>query len=236
MEVRSRHGGTNSNPLVRSDTPRINALGWLPARATLAGILSTLFAMGCGDGPTDSDEPLQIATVVVTSPIDTIFVRGRSVQLSAVARDASGTTLSGVQFTWVSSDTRVASVDASGLVNALQAGSATITATAQDGGNQTVSGSLRARVVATNLPGIEQLLNDPFGQQLVMHTTSSKQATIQNALNTCSGGTAEGNVVAIMECLEAARGEIGSATDPSDRALLAVLALYLDQIERFLAL
>lgn len=49
--------------------------------------------------------------------------------LTATARDANGGPLSGATFTWASSNTRVATVDASGLVTAVGNGTARITAT-----------------------------------------------------------------------------------------------------------
>jgi uncharacterized protein YjdB len=53
---------------------------------------------------------------------------GSTVQLSAQALDAAGNPLSGVAFSWSSSDGGVASVNGSGLVNAKKEGAVTITA------------------------------------------------------------------------------------------------------------
>ena len=56
---------------------------------------------------------------------------GQSVQLVATAKDAGGNTLTGRTTTWTSSSACVASVSSSGLVGAVSAGSATITATVE---------------------------------------------------------------------------------------------------------
>ena len=96
-----------------------------------------------------------LATVSVSAPAVPVSVTvspstgsvavGATLNLSAQAFDANGRVVAGVQFSWSSSDQSVATVDASGLVTGVAAGSATITAST--GG---VSGS--AAVTVTN-PG-----------------------------------------------------------------------------------
>jgi plastocyanin/uncharacterized protein YjdB len=71
-------------------------------------------------------------------PVATITVSGASAlnsiddtaQLTAVARDSGGTVLTGVAFTWSTTDATIASVDTNGLVTAKGNGTATITASA----------------------------------------------------------------------------------------------------------
>jgi hypothetical protein len=53
---------------------------------------------------------------------------GYTIHLTPVATDAAGNEVSGVLFTWVSSDTTVATVSSNGLVTAVGTGTATITA------------------------------------------------------------------------------------------------------------
>jgi uncharacterized protein YjdB len=72
--------------------------------------------------------PASIATVAVTPAAATLAV-GATVALSAVARDATGTTLSGRVIAWSSSDTTRATVSTAGLVTARAVGTATIRAT-----------------------------------------------------------------------------------------------------------
>src|SRR5205809_837432 len=80
------------------------------------------------------------ATIVVPSaPVAAVTVApasagvavGGTVQLAAGPKDASGNTLSGRVVTWASNTVAVASVNGSGLVKGLVAGSATITATSE---------------------------------------------------------------------------------------------------------
>lgn len=197
-------------------------------------ILAALSATGCGDGATElQDEPTgpQVATVEVTSPVDTLLVLGHTVQMSASAQDATGATISGVQFSWTSSNPQVAAVSSTGVVTAASTGSATITATAG-----TVDGILGVRVVATDLPAISALLDDPFAHGLVDNLTSGTRLPVQDALDRCASGTEAGNVVTIIECVEAVRGETGSAAEATNRALLTILVFYMEAIERLLNL
>jgi uncharacterized protein YjdB len=56
---------------------------------------------------------------------------GQTSQATAVTRDANGNTLTGRTVTWTSSNTSVATVNSSGLVTTLAAGSTTITGTSE---------------------------------------------------------------------------------------------------------
>ena len=71
-----------------------------------------------------------VATVQVSPPQSNLFV-GRTLQVTASARDASGAALTGRAVTWSSSDPTVATITATGLVTAVAAGSVTITATVE---------------------------------------------------------------------------------------------------------
>jgi len=68
------------------------------------------------------------ASVVVTPATASLSAIGATQALAAVAKDANNNPLTGPAFTWTSSDTRVATVDASGTVTAVGNGTARITA------------------------------------------------------------------------------------------------------------
>jgi trimeric autotransporter adhesin len=87
--------------------------------------------------------PVGSVTVLPASP-DTAFI-GYTTQLSAVTKDSAGGVLTGRTVTWGSNNGAIATVDASGLVTGVAAGSATITAT-----SETKSGT--ATVVVTKAP------------------------------------------------------------------------------------
>src|SRR5204863_2960225 len=65
------------------------------------------------------------------TPATAQVFEGKTAQLTATPRDASGNALSGRTVTWASSNTTVATVSASGLVTGKVAGTATITATSE---------------------------------------------------------------------------------------------------------
>lgn len=75
-------------------------------------------------------------SVSVSPAVDTIFVNqvvnpaSDTTRLVATARDLTGGSLTGVTFSWASSAPAIATVDESGLVRAIRAGQATITASA----------------------------------------------------------------------------------------------------------
>ena len=70
------------------------------------------------------------AEVVVEPAAHTLVAFGDTIRLSAEARDANGNAVATAEFAWSSSDTLVATVDASGLVTAAGNGAAMVTATA----------------------------------------------------------------------------------------------------------
>src|SRR5439155_1217748 len=107
----------------RTDQPPVSALdNW--ALHTESGT-HTL----CNFTISSSTPPAPVASVTVT-PASATVQGGQTVQLTATLKDANGNLLSGRSVTWSSSNTAVATVDNSGLVSGVAAGSATITATA----------------------------------------------------------------------------------------------------------
>lgn len=181
----------------------------------------------CGDDP--GAPPPAVATIAVASPLGTLWDVGANVQLTAVARDAQGNTVSGVMLTWSSTNAQVVSVSPTGAIQALAVGSATIRA--QTG---TVTGTLAVQAVDADVAGIAALAADPFLAALVTGTTTAVRTRLQTAASACVAGAAQGNLQAIQQCLAVVRTEASAATDPTDRALLAVLSLFADRLERLL--
>ena len=105
------------------------AVGTATIRASAEGINSSPVMI------TVSEAPPMIATVKVTPDMESI-TEGETLQFEAVAMTSDGTQISGVEFTWSSSDEMVATVDMMGLATGVSAGEAMIMATADE-----VSGS-----------------------------------------------------------------------------------------------
>ena len=100
-------------------TPRLSDLWLAAATATILG--------GCGDSPSGPPPPPAVASVTI-EPTGPGLNTGQSVQLTATARAADGTAISGKQFTWATQNGAVASVSTTGFVIGLSAGTAVITA------------------------------------------------------------------------------------------------------------
>ena len=90
---------------------------------------STITITPVGDGSEETDAVA--VTGVTVSPTSAALIIGGTTDLSATVSPANATTKS---VSWSSSDTGVATVDGSGAVTAVAAGSATITVTTDDGG------------------------------------------------------------------------------------------------------
>lgn len=94
-----------------------------------AALISTgLALMACGgDSPTDPGEtdPVPVATVELSLTADTLSA-GRSIQLSATAKEASGNTLPGRSASWTTDNASIAQVNSTGLVTGVNKGSTVI--------------------------------------------------------------------------------------------------------------
>lgn len=96
-------------------------------------LAAALFLAACGGdgspaGPEPEPEP-SVATVEITPGADTLTALGETRSFTAVARDADGDPITGLSFTWSTSDQSVATVDDQGVVTASANGTAEITAT-----------------------------------------------------------------------------------------------------------
>ena len=179
-----------------------NRWALIPLTLTAALLLASCDRRQPGEptGPTEA----AVATVEVTPSAQTITAFGNTVQLTAVAKDAQGGTLSGKTFSWTSSATGVAAVNASGVVTAAGNGTATITATT-DG----VSGSVSVAVaqqpaqlaIRTQPSGAAS--GQPFVTQPVIEVQDANgnvvtidNSTIVTAALTQGSGTLEGTLTA----------------------------------------
>ncbi|HET7921238.1 MAG TPA: Ig-like domain-containing protein [Gammaproteobacteria bacterium] len=93
-----------------------------------------LIAAGCGGGglggygsSSGSGGSGTISTIAITPDTSTVAINGTQ-QYMAVAKDSSNNTITGVTYTWKSSDTSIATVSSTGLATGVAAGTATITA------------------------------------------------------------------------------------------------------------
>src|SRR5216117_2448837 len=116
---------SSSNTAVAS----VNAGGFVTSSA--AGS-ATITAASEGKSGTSAITVTSVPVASVTvSPASASVPEGQTVQLTATPKDVNGNPLTGRTITWSSSNTSVATVNSSGLVSGVVAGSATITATSE---------------------------------------------------------------------------------------------------------
>jgi uncharacterized protein YjdB len=113
-----------------------------------------------------------VASVTVT-PASSNLTVSATAQLTATLRDSAGNVLTGRAVSWVTNNAGVATVSASGLVRAVAAGLATITATS--GG---ISGT--AAVTVTNAP-VASVTISPAPASILVGSTVQLTATPQDA-------------------------------------------------------
>ena len=113
-----------------------------------------------------------VASVAVTPAPGSVQV-GATLQLTSTLKDANGNTLTGRTVTWASSDTNVATVNATGLVTGKVAGPATITATSEG-----VSGT--SAITVTPIP-VATVGVTPASSNAIVGTTVQLTATPNDA-------------------------------------------------------
>ncbi|HEY6061084.1 MAG TPA: Ig-like domain-containing protein, partial [Gemmatimonadales bacterium] len=117
-----------------------------------------------------------VASVTVTPPVASVVVQG-SVQLAATLRDANGKVLLARPTAWTSDNGTIAAVDAYGLVTAVRAGSATVTAT-----SGAASGT--ATVIVSPQVPVASVTVTPVSASLVVQGTVQLSVTLRDASGT----------------------------------------------------
>lgn len=141
----------------------------MPAPSAL--LVLACLGLACGGENTDLGGSAAVATVELSLVADTLEA-GVGTQLTATARDAEGTALTGRSVAWASDDQGVAIVDPSGQVTGVDNGTATIQATVEGVSAEAeltvyvgVTGSWEGTLLAgaDNCPIIHQLAQELDG-------------------------------------------------------------------------
>jgi hypothetical protein len=196
--------------------------------------LGLVFLTACSS-PTEVDPPdppvtPTVSSVTVTSPIGGIIAVGGSVQLSASASDASGQPITAT-FTWTAGDGSVASVTPAGVVTGSGAGATDITASASG-----VNGSVSLTVADADLGAIAALLDDPMANAMLSAVGGSAETAFRTTWQECATGRSSGNLEAVRDCITQARADLALSSEAPKRALVTLLGLFVDWIERLLNL
>ena len=133
--VQDQNGQTMSSATVTwaSGDPSVatvDASGLVTAVAN--GTATVTATAGSASGSVAVTVQQAVAEVVVEPATDTLLAFGDTLRLSAEAFDANGHAVGGTGFAWVSGDTSVATVDASGLVTGVSAGGVEVAAVSAD--------------------------------------------------------------------------------------------------------
>ncbi|HMC54600.1 MAG TPA: Ig-like domain-containing protein, partial [Gemmatimonadaceae bacterium] len=168
--------------------------------------------------------PAPVASITATLGSSTLTV-GQSTQASAVLKDDASNVLTGRTVSWTTSDATVATVSADGLVTAIKAGSAAITATAEGkSGSATVSVSApvlvpRSISVTTNAPTLRigemtqatAVVKDANGT-VMPNVTVTWSSAPTSVVTISSNGLALAKGVGTGSVSASASGVTGSAT------------------------
>jgi len=162
----------------------VNGTG-LVTGVTVGSVTITATSEGKSGTATISVIIVPVASVTVGPAAASIAIGGTR-QLSAVTKDSAGNTLTGRVVTWGSSNTAVATVNATGLVTGVTAGSATITATSEG-----KSGT--ASITVTNGTGVPDptlpvLLNTQYSAPTGATISVPAGGDFQAALNSAQPG------------------------------------------------
>ena len=159
---------------------------WSSADTTVATVSSVGVVTGAGVGSTQvaassggqsAVVPVAVVPVAVASlaivPASANVTIGGTVSLTAVTYDAAGHALAGRPVVWASSSSQVATVDASGKVTGVSAGSATITGTSE--------GKTGASSVTVTLVPVAAVSVSPGSASLTIGRTASLSAVTTDA-------------------------------------------------------
>ncbi|HEX5074239.1 MAG TPA: Ig-like domain-containing protein [Gemmatimonadaceae bacterium] len=227
------------------------------SRLTNAAVASCLaFAIAACGGDSDSPaapdngggNPTPVSSVSVTPGTASVVI-GKTTQLSAVARDAAGTVLSGRTIVWTTSAAAVATVDANGVVTGVAAGTANISASSEGKSAQaaiTVSLVPVASVTVTpNAPAVKvgatatlaATLKDEQGNVLTGRAVAWSSSAPAIATVDAVSGVVTGVAAGTATITATSEGKAGSTTATVSAAANAVdqilLTPALDTIEAF---
>jgi len=190
---------TQANAVIKDASGNVligRSIAWKSSNTTVATVSSsglvqavaagsaTITATSEGISGSGTITATQVAVASVTVTLNAAsLTTGQSTQASAVTKDASGNVLTGRTIAWSSSNTAIATVSSSGLVQAVGAGSASIRGTSEG-----VTGSASLTV---SLAPVASVTLSPTGMSLPVGSTGQITATLKDA----SGNTLTGRTV-----------------------------------------
>ncbi len=145
------------------------AAGSATITATSSGVSGTS-AITVTSGP----PPAPVVTTVTVAPTSASVVAGSTTTLQATVKDQNGNVITGQTVTWSTNNAAAATVNSSGVVTGIAAGSATITATSSG-----KSGTSSITVTAVP-PVVTTVTVAPTSASVVAGATTTLQATVKD--------------------------------------------------------
>jgi len=118
--------------------------------------------------------PPPVVTTVTVAPTSASVVAGATTTLQATVKDQNGNVMTGQTVTWTTSNAAAATVNSSGVVTGVAAGSATITATSSG-----KTGTSNITVTAVP-PVVTTVTVSPTSASVVAGATTTLQATVKD--------------------------------------------------------
>ena len=163
-----------------------------PALIVAVPVLALALIVACGgadDGPTEPTEPPEppVATTLNISPASVdLSSFGETLQLTATVLDQNGQPIASAPVSWAIDDNSVATVDAGGLVTAVQNGSATVSATSSSASG-TASVTVAQRLASIDVsPAADTLFAVGDSLQLTAEPFDANGNPVQDATITWS--------------------------------------------------
>ncbi len=170
-------------------------------------------------------------TVPGEAALDTVVTLGGVLQLAVTATDAGGRGVAGVVVRWASGDSTVATFGDGGALQVHRSGLVQLTATVG-----TVTQARAFPVVLIDGAAVREVLEDPLVARLVTGLSPTVGARVQAALSASAGALNAGAAATLRTLGANVAQTLRGAEDPADRAVLAVLELYVHQLELALTL
>ena len=208
VEIQDQYGGVIEAPVQwTSGDPTVAVVDDGLVRAAGNGETSITATVGSASGSAAVTVAQEVSAVAVSPAADTLLAFGDTVRLVAEATDANGHAVAVSEFSWASSDTLVARVDASGQVTAAANGRATITATAGSAsGSAAVTVAQEVSAVAVS-PAADTLLAFGDTVRLVAEATDANgHAVAASEFSWASSDTLVARVDASGQVTAAANG------------------------------
>ena len=153
-----------------------------PIRRRVGGVLAILFVLlsvlSCGGGGTTST--VGPVTKIAISPATAAIANSQTQAFFPVPVDANGSSVSGLTYTWTSSATSVASIDANGVATGMSNGTTQITASA--------SGVISNSATLTVTTKIASIAISPMSTTVAVGATRPFTATALDAQGNAISG------------------------------------------------